>query len=995
MPYNQFLLHVNLTELGVEDHYDGVVEVARRHPTAPPLVADDAGTGLVADVRARIDGLLREGKTTEALQVATETLRSVRAMHRDGSASMDTLSKALIEHARVLLESGRVQQAGVVAREILEDMSAITDRRVVSVAATIIGSAHDERGEHGQALAHFESALRETDEYPGSSDWERAVSRHNLASFHSDMRNYATARRYLHEAEDLLRADHREDKGFHGKILRELAATEARLGDPVAAFGHLDEAERLLPEEEVRDRPSGLELAALDTARAEIYAGISDHQAAADSLRRALERERALRGAGHPLLYLPENRLALALQQVGQLEEARELLHASLDKRVRLFGKSSPQAATAYNNLAIVAAADGDLHAAVGYYEECLRIRRPLLEPSDHNLIDTLAGLGSCRSRLGDTDAAVDLLAEAVRGDFAATVAYADATLSDLRRVSQSRSWVLGQLVTVALQESANPAHRAAAVTALINAKALATGLTAARPHLGREQRSTIGRQFVAQRVATLATRGPRGREFGEYVAQLRQLASMLDRPDGSTPAGDAGTVLPYLDAIEELREQLPAGAAFIDISVFVPGQVAGMTESATGLRCVASVISSVGVEAMADLGPVGPISDLVAEFREEMQMFTSLPAIPAIEDASARRVIGIGRHLYDIALAPLEAVLGCCSFLLLSLEGPLSQVPIAALVDGKGRFAAERWAISYLASVYDLHPHIHTRSEQDVVIFADPAFGTPSERHRYPRSSGGSAPLSEALAVTWTALHGTTLELKAVQDAVGRDRVTAYTGAAASKSQLLKTRHPRVLHLATHAYYVADTPVAVIPPDPARPSGGDLRVGASAELRSGIVLAGANERRHLGDSASDDGVVTSLELSTALDLSGTELVILSACDTGVGDALLGDAVHGVRHACHAAGARSVIACLWPIIDEHAASLVGSLYRRLAHDTPLVHALHEATLEAMEAARRGGRMPHPHRWAAFTLSGGLEAALHPVLSQAASVSIDRPRADES
>jgi DNA-binding MarR family transcriptional regulator len=121
---------------------------------------------------------------------------------------------------------------------------------------------------------------------------------------------------------------------------------------------------------------------------------------------------------------------------------------------------------------------------------------------------------------------------------------------------------------------------------------------------------------------------------------------------------------------------------------------------------------------------------------------------------------------------------------------------------------------------------------------------------------------------------------------------------------------------LATHAFYIESPTIATVH---------GIEVRAFTEVRTGVVLAGANERHQLPHASMDDGIVTSLELATVLDLSSTGLVVLSACETGVGDLLFGDSVHGVRRACHTAGAQSVISCMWP-----SRAFVGLTARSLA-----------------------------------------------------------------
>lgn len=251
---------------------------------------------------------------------------------------------------------------------------------------------------------------------------------------------------------------------------------------------------------------------------------------------------------------------------------------------------------------------------------------------------------------------------------------------------------------------------------------------------------------------------------------------------------------------------------------------------------------------------------------------------------------------------------------------------------------------------------------------------------------STGVTPLSESLATTWNALPGTRRELQAIADAVGANRLTTFTGPDASKTNLMRLDRPRILHLATHAFYVPRPTVLVLEADSSHP----MKIGTSADFRTGFVLAGANERRHLPDSSADDGILTAHEIGMVLDLSGTELVVLSACETAVGDPHFGDSVHGLRRACHTAGAHAVIAGLWSVTDASSAQLMSALYVQLASMASPGVALHEATLDMLRRARASGRTPHPHSWAAFVVSGSIQAVLRPAFGDA-----NRPTTDAS
>jgi CHAT domain-containing protein len=172
--------------------------------------------------------------------------------------------------------------------------------------------------------------------------------------------------------------------------------------------------------------------------------------------------------------------------------------------------------------------------------------------------------------------------------------------------------------------------------------------------------------------------------------------------------------------------------------------------------------------------------------------------------------------------------------------------------------------------------------------------------------------------------------------------------GPEATKHALLTLHTPGILHIATHGFFREDAAGSLLP-DPL--------------LRSGLVLAGASApQEQPGPLRHEDSLVTALELA-GLDLWGTQLVVLSACDTGRGDIKAGQGVYGLRRALVSAGAESVVTSLWKVNDETSRELMERYYRNLLAG----QGRGEALRTAMRALRQ--THPNPYSWAPFILLG--------------------------
>jgi CHAT domain-containing protein/Tfp pilus assembly protein PilF len=152
-----------------------------------------------------------------------------------------------------------------------------------------------------------------------------------------------------------------------------------------------------------------------------------------------------------------------------------------------------------------------------------------------------------------------------------------------------------------------------------------------------------------------------------------------------------------------------------------------------------------------------------------------------------------------------------------------------------------------------------------------------------------------------------------------------------------------------------------------AGPMIGDLRLSKFVAkvkdplLRSGLALAGANQ----GKSGDDDGVLTAME-AAYLDLSGTKLVVLSACNTGVGDVRNGEGVQGLRRALVLAGSESQVMSLWPVADVAAKDLMIPYYKALQEGEGRSEGLRQVQLRMLHGRKD---RQHPFYWAAFIQSG--------------------------
>lgn len=222
-----------------------------------------------------------------------------------------------------------------------------------------------------------------------------------------------------------------------------------------------------------------------------------------------------------------------------------------------------------------------------------------------------------------------------------------------------------------------------------------------------------------------------------------------------------------------------------------------------------------------------------------------------------------------------------------------------------------------------------------------------------------------------YTAVEAQTI-LPSVE-AIAKAKPIVYTGEYALEGVFKKVTQPKMMILSTHGVFLpakqnklAGNSFASTPKQP-----GTELVGPTDNpmLRCGLLLAGCNQRPF--NTTDDDGILTGDEIM-ACNLRGTELVVLSACETGVGEVRNGDGVAGLRQAFQLAGAKAVVATLWVIDDRESAYFMREFFKHLDEKESPADAIRSAQLQRIEARRSRFGAAHPFYWAAWTLTGGIE-----------------------
>lgn len=726
------------------------------------------------------------------------------------------------------------------------------------------------------------------------------------------------------------------------------------LGDCLARLKRVDEAEPLLLESlQLLERlgHGGKEWAAhVFSHLGAVATDKGEWDAAEERFARAITIWSAQRGALHPRTLGVRMKLGYMLRMAGRFDRAAEVFPAVLDDLLRIHAPDHPAVVTMAEGMAI-------LHATMARWQDALAAAK-----------DSVAGRWQ---HLGG---------ELVAG-----------SNEDRYRDAAGLQIGIDILLTIAQRHGGGPA-----VDAAFEWHAAAKGVVYRHVLWQRErllhdltpaQRELRGELEVCRASLARLAYAAAPTDVGGHAARIAELCerknALEQRLGASLGAGFGDERV----ATAELAAALPADAALLDFRFQRPYRFATVEhgrivtpEAADEERLWAFVLRGGAEHAeLVDFGPAAPVRAAIADFVQHVTMRRGRD--PGAADARPPAVV-VRQLLWE----PLAARLEGCTTLFVSADGEIGRVPFAALQRADGRYLVEQHtfvsvqdAVTLLRALRKPAP---TRSQAPRLVAlgaVDYDAGVAAE---------GEAVAGEGLAVDaggrrggyqdwWASLPATRSEVEALAAFHGAAfpsaERTLLVGAAATKAALAaRAGSSEVLHLATHGFFepaglpslwehaleaaagaVNAAPVAA-PAPAAHPPG----------LLTGLALAGANQKQQRAA-----GVMTAEEVD-ALDLSGCELVVLSACETALGSVRGGEGMLSLRRAFHEAGARTVLSSLWTIGDESTAVLMRAFYRNLwERSLPPAQALRAAQLAMLELDRRRGGDGRPSTWAAFVLSG--------------------------
>ncbi|MEQ8383717.1 MAG: tetratricopeptide repeat protein [Coleofasciculus sp. A1-SPW-01] len=954
-------LNQQVIELYEQGKYDEAIPLAKRALAIRQQVLGQEHLD-VADSLNNLAFLYKsQGRYSEAEPLYQQALHMRKKLlgdeHPDVAQSLNNLALLYESQGRYGEAELLYQQALDMWKKLLGD-----EHPYVAFSLNNLALLYESQGRYGEAELLYQQALQMKKKLLGDEHPSVATSLNNLAFLYQSQGRYGEAEPLYQQALQMtkkLLGDEHPSVATSLNNLAGLYQSQGRYGEAEPLYQQaLDMWKKLLGDEHP-DVATSLNNLAL------LYVRQGRLKEAEPLYQQALQMTKKLLGDEHPYVAFSLNNLASLYSSQGRLKEAEPLFQQALQMRKKLLGNEHPDVATSLNNLAILYERQGRLKEAEPLYQQALQMFKKLLGNEHPDVASSLNNLAILYWTQNNTTDALNFLEQGLeveeKGLERNLIAGSD---QDKQKYIATISQTTDAAISLHLNElpkNKQAAHLA--LTTILRRKGRILDFFANNQQLLRRNLDSDSQTLLDElsttrsQLANLIYHQPPNLSAQDYRNQLSSLSDKADNlEDQLYRRNQEFRQANQPITIEAIQNLIPENAALVELVQYKPYNPPSENreESWGKPRYAAYILPAQGEVQAIDLGEVEQIESTLYPFR--LALRDSTTPIDQLKQ-TARRV-------EQQLMQPVRERLGSTKTILLSPDGSLNLIPFEALVDEQNRYLVENYSFTYLTSGRDL---LRLSSEwedsEPPILMGAPLFDTagemtamqPSDNSLSSRAIRGLNPAEWGLP----HLPGTAEEVKAIASLFN---VEPFLGKQATEGRIKQVNRPHVLHIATHGFF--ETVL--------KDSASKEILSENPLLLSGLVLAGVK----LGQSGGEDGVLTALE-ATGLDLWGTQLVVLSACDTGNGDITTGEGIYGLRRAFVIAGAESQLISLWKVDDLATKDLMIEYYQRLKTNP-------EGRSIALQQIKRqmlkDSKYQHPYYWASFIFSGNWRPMEFPATS---------------
>ncbi len=865
-----------------------------------------------------------------------------------------------------------------------------------------IGSVYRTMGDHPKGLEYYKKALIIREKVLGKEHADTANSYNNIGQFYQSMGDYPKALEYLQRAlnirEKVLGKEHTSTANTYNLI----GSLYKEMGDYLKTLEYYKKAliirEKVLGKEHtstaqsyndighfyqsIGEYPKGLEYtqkaltinekvlgkehantAGIHNNMGLLYSAMGEYTNALDHYKKFMTINEKVFGKEHISTAASYHNIGLLYENMEEYPKALKYAQKSLKIFERAFGKEHTSTATNYHSIGHCYQAMGEYTKALDYYKKSLAIREKVLGKEHADTASSYHKVGSLYEEMEDYAKGylyAKLAFNIFRKNRDKIFTILDSQQKEKYLKSTSRYVALLLNTSIKYFSQLNKNKKATKAQQILqsgtnawlnykgsifdseNAISMLYSSTKNKKLKTKIDALVTSKRYLAKLYQSL----PEPKERNTWKSRIKKTEKKIatltnDITKKSAIIRDQQDLksLTYKDITSHLKED----ELYIDYAKAGDYYYLFTLDHEENIEFV-----------QIDKNSTKKIDNLVKTFREDI---TTILKDGSLTDEQLQHLTQSSKEklseLYALIIEnPLVDTIKHKTSLIISPDGALRLLPFEALYNkNSNKYFIEEKEIRYIPSgkelvrLYKYAKDKKSKDKKSAVIFANPNFDTKiasasKEQIAITPNTNRSGIIKSLFKMRFDPLPGTKAEAKAIKSTLGKN-VKEYNRNKATESTLMKVKEPNILHIATHGFFINDNTI----PNPM--------------LKSGIALAGANTSAIKGKS---EGIVTALKLS-GLDLKGTDLVVLSACQTGVVDINSTDSVSGLSKAFIQAGAKDIVMSLWSVNDEATKDLMSSFYEEMKENKNYAKALKAAKLKMIADGR------HPFYWAAFVVSG--------------------------
>lgn len=835
-----------------------------------------------------------------------------------------------------------------------------------------LGSLYRKTGLYDKAEPLLKRALNIRKKVKGEDNFEYASSLNNLAIFYKETNRF-------YDAEEMYLEAYRVFSNIKGIDSSIIAVTMNNLGTLYLEMGQYDKSEPLIQNAiRIHKKTIGEEhiyyMNALHNL-ASLYVVMGNYEKAEPVYYESLRLKEKYYGKKHPDYALSLSDLANLYSQQYNYSKAEALLNEAITRLGKSLGEKDPSYAVAMNGLAFVYNKTGRHNEAIKIFEKVIAIDKQIYGDKNESYTIDIVNLAETYLALGQYKKAVSLFKQAndntlnLLKETYTFLSEREKILLLIRlygrfnefyslvfRYAEKDSNLAGNMLNLRMATK----EIALSSTVQVRNRILRSGDST----LIKEYNRLTGLREIISKVYSLTI--DEQKQYGINLDSLKKKANEIEK--GITKSSGLYTTQPEQNQVswKEVQKKLKPGETSIE---FVDFSYYELNATDTTYYCAIILTNESENPYLVKLCRDKELEALTSVSPEKNESYVKNPEV--------------SKELYNLIWKPLESFLKNTKVVYISSAGLLNKISFASLSSGYNELLCDKFSIRYTGNTKDVFfkdDDEYTKIDllkTTASIFGGSKFDLDSSEafltaQKFTRGEEWNPPedmnYSDApkIRITkWNYLPGTLDESNRIKDILenGGVKVNMYTGADASENALKllnNTNSPTILHIASHGYFFSP-PSKLLNADTSGKIKNKFMLSPNALLRSGLILSGANRVWCGNDEIEgiENGILTAMEISN-LDLVNTELVVLSACETGLGDIYTGEGVFGLQRAFKVAGAKSIIMSLWRVPDKETVELMELFYTNWLEGMTK----HEAFYNAQKEMRK--KYP-PYYWAAFVM----------------------------